>query len=189
LVKPEHRKLLEKLLGSEDGKPVKLKRKNALPESLRRDLAEDRLQAAKVEIAKHPAIALDLLAFQAASEFLGTEKLSDGPKVEFKLPKPGNEREPSVAERAFAAIEKSLPTGWLKAKNEAARFEAFCALPLESKLGLLAYCVSVTLQPKLAPDAEEERTAYDAALSKTGGRVADYWRPTKANFLGRVSRD
>ena len=73
LVKPEHRKLLAKLLKTDgsDGVPGKAKPKHALPESLRRDLAADRLQVAQVEIARHPAIALDLLAFQAASELLG----------------------------------------------------------------------------------------------------------------------
>ena len=36
---------------------------------VRRDLAAFRLQVAQVEIARHPAIALDLLAFQAASQW------------------------------------------------------------------------------------------------------------------------
>ena len=97
LVKPENKKLLAKLLGTDgsDGVPVKAKPKHALPESLRRDLAADRLQVAQVEIARHPAIALDLLAFQAASELLGKARVVDGPDVEFKLPKPGKEREAS----------------------------------------------------------------------------------------------
>jgi type IV secretion system protein VirD4 len=98
LVKPEQRKLLAKLLGEVDDKPVKAKPKHALPESLRRDLAEDRLQAAKVEIARHPDIALDLLAFQTASTLLGKQPICEGPNVEFKLPRPGKEREPAVAE-------------------------------------------------------------------------------------------
>ena len=67
LVKPEHRKQLAKLLGTDNGQPDRAKPKNPLSETLRRDLAADRLQVAQVEIAKHPAIALDLLAFQVAS--------------------------------------------------------------------------------------------------------------------------
>ncbi len=42
-----------------------------MPETLRRDLAAYRLQVAQVEIARHPAIAFDLLVFQAASGMLG----------------------------------------------------------------------------------------------------------------------
>jgi ParB family transcriptional regulator, chromosome partitioning protein len=191
LVKPEHRKLLAKLLGSDgsDVKPGKAKPKHAMPESLRRDLAADRLETAQVEIARHPAIALDLLVYQVASNLLGEYSLSDGPNVEFRLPKPGKEREPSVANRDLAAIEKALPTAWLKAKTEEARFEAFCSLPQQSKLQLLAYCVAQTLQPKFGPATSDEPTAYDAALAQTAGQVARYWRPTKTNFLGRITRD
>ncbi len=191
LVKPENKKLLAKLLRTEgsDGLQGKAKSKHALSESLRKDLAADRLQVAQVEIARHPAIALDVLTFQAASKLLGKARVVDGPDVEFKLPKPGKEREASAAERDLAAIGKALPTGWLKATSEAERFEAFRSLPEASKLELLAYCVALTLQPKLGPTQGDEATAYDAALSLTAASVAGYWRPTKGNFLGRVTRD
>ena len=184
LVKPENKKLLAKLLRTDggDGNAVKAKPKHALPESLRKDLAADRLQVAQVEIARHPAIALDLLAFQAASKLLGKQPVADGPDVEFKLPKPGKEREATAADRDLAAIGKALPTGWLKPTSEAERFEAFRSLPEAAKLELLAYCVALTLKPKLGPAEGEEATAYDAALSLTGSSVAGYWRPTKEQF-------
>ncbi len=69
LVKPEQRKQLAQLLKTEggDGEPEQAKPKHALSETLRRDLAAYRLQVAQVEIARHPVIALDLLAFQVAS--------------------------------------------------------------------------------------------------------------------------
>jgi ParB family chromosome partitioning protein len=191
LVKPENKKLLAKLLGtdSSDGKAVKAKPKHALPESLRKDLAIDRLQVAQVEIARNPVIALDLLAFQAASKLLGKHPFADGADVEFKLPKPGKERKASVAERDLASIGKALPIGWLKAASKAEQFEAFRTLPEASKLELLAYCVAQTLKPKFGPTEGEEATAYDAALSLTGSNVAGYWRPSKGNFLSRINRE
>ena len=66
LVRPEHRKQLAKLLGTDapDGEPVKAKQKGLMPETLRRDLAAERLQVAQVEIARNPMIALDLLVFR-----------------------------------------------------------------------------------------------------------------------------
>jgi ParB family chromosome partitioning protein len=95
LVRPEHRKQLAKLLTADggDGEPVKAKQKRQLPETLRRDLAAERLQVAQVEIARNPAIALDLLAFQVASQMLDERPCADGPDVEFNRPraKPGNE--------------------------------------------------------------------------------------------------
>jgi ParB family chromosome partitioning protein len=32
-------------------------------------------------------------------------------------------------------------------------------------------------------------TAYDIALMETDANVADYWRPSKANYLGRITRE
>jgi ParB family chromosome partitioning protein len=193
LVKPAHRKQLARLLGTEagDGLPDKAKPKNPLSESLRRDLAVYRLQVAQVEMAKHPAIALDLLVFQVASAALDLPATKDGADVEFKRPRmnPPVDMEATVAADALAAIAKSLPIEWLKPKSEAARFEAFRSLPDTAKLELLAYCVALTLKPKLAPAAGEEATAYDAALSLTSANVAAYWRPAKDSFLGRISRD
>ena len=191
LVKPEHRKQLAKLLqiDGRDHEPVQAQAKHAMPESLRRDLAADRLHVARLGIAKHPAIALDLLTFRAASVLLGNHRVSDGPDVEFKRPRPGQEREASPAERELSTIGQALPADWLKATPEAARFEAFRALPQAAKLDLLAYCVAVTLQPKLGPSDGEDATAYDASLGLTGARVADYWRPAKDHFLSRRSRD
>ena len=80
LVKPENRKLLAKLLRTDDrdGLPVRSKPKNAYAESLRKDLAAERLQVAQVEIAKHPTVALDLLTYQAACALLGKRPVPDG---------------------------------------------------------------------------------------------------------------
>ncbi len=190
-MKPEQRRQLAKLLGTDDGKPAKAKPKHALPETLRRDLAAYRLQAAQVEIANHPDIALDLLAFRAAAELLDKRSYRDGADVQFNVcrPKADDAKESSAAAKAFAALEKSFPTDWRKAKSEAARFEAFRSLPQAEKLKLLAYCLALTLQPKLAPAAGEEATAYDVALSLTKGNVAAYWRPAKDSFLSRITRD
>ena len=193
LVKPEQRKQLARLLQTDgsDGEPDRAKTKNPLSESLRRDLASYRLQVAQLEIARHPAIALDLLVFKVASTMLGEHPIPDGPDVLFKLPRvnAANGTEATASGDAFTAIAKSLPVDWLKPQTEAARFEAFRSLPDTVKLELLAYCVALTLKPKLAPADGDEATGYDAALALTEASVASYWRPAKDNFLGRISRD
>jgi ParB family chromosome partitioning protein len=191
LVRPEQRKQLAKLVGSDDGEPVKVKQKGLLPESLRRDLADSRSQIAQVKIARHPMIALDLLVFQAACSMLGGPSAGDGADVHFRCARMNavGEKETTAAGNDLAAIAKSLPVEWLKPKSEAARFEAFRLLPDTAKHDLLAYCVALTLKPKLAPAAGDDVTAFDAALSLTGANVAGYWRPTKGNYLGRITRD
>jgi ParB family chromosome partitioning protein len=190
LVKPEQRKLLAKLLGEEDDRHlVKPKTKNALPESLRQDLALDRLEVAQVAIAGNGEIALDLLTFRTASAILGKHAVLDGPNVEFHLPKPGKERELTTARRDLGVIGKALPTNWLNATTEAKQFEAFRRLSQEDRLRLLAYCTALTLKPKLGPSQGEEATAYDTALSLTATSVADFWRPATDNFLARINRN
>jgi ParB family chromosome partitioning protein len=148
------------------------------------------LQIAQVEIAKHPIIALDLLVFQAASTMLGSTAAGDGADVQFKRPRltPTSGTETTAAGDAFATIAKALCVDWLKPQSEADRFEAFRLLPEPAKLDLLAYCVASTLKPKLGAAVGDEVTAYDAVLAITEASVATYWRPTKDNFLGRVSR-
>lgn len=192
LVKPEHRKQLARLIGeSDEAAPEKAKPKNPMPESLRRDLAAYRLQVAQVELAKHPQIAFDLLLFQVTSAKLERPAASDGPDVAFRLPRlnPPGDFDSTASAEALAKITTSLPTEWLKGASESARFEAFRALPDSAKHELLAYCIALTLMPKLAPDTGEAVTGYDLALSLTSANVADYWRPTSDNFLSRITRN
>ena len=148
-------------------------RKTPCPESLRRDLAAYRLQVAQVEIARHPAIALDLLAFQAASEMLGKRpRLGRAGRGVQRPPQAGQASSEASAAAACPGSDRAShcrPTG-SRPTSEAARFEAFRSLPEAAKLELLAYCVALTLQPKLGPAEGDEATAYDAALSLTGGK-------------------
>jgi ParB family transcriptional regulator, chromosome partitioning protein len=193
LVKPEHRKVLARLLKGNDGQDesAQLKPKNPLSESLRRDLAVCRLQVAQVEIAKHPAIALDLLVFTVATNLLDKRAVTKGPGVVFNRPRlaPGETHCSTQAALANAAIHQSVSTDWMARATEAARFEAFRLLPQQAKLELLAYCVALTLQPTLAALEGNESIAYEAALALTEASVAAYWRPGKETFLGRISRD
>jgi ParB/RepB/Spo0J family partition protein len=128
---------------------------------------------------------------EGMSELLCKRPVLDGPDVKFirSRAKPGGELELTSAASTLTTIEQALPTDWLKATSEAARFEAFRSLPEATKLELLAYLVALSLKPNLAPAEPEDATAYDAALSLTAASVAEYWRPTKSNFLGRITRD
>lgn len=193
LVKSEHRKQLARLIGDEDDtRPKQAKSKHPLSTSLRHDLAAARLQAAQVEVAKHPAVAFDLLVFQVASTVLGyPASIEDGIDVRFLVPRQNraDDEESTMAGDAFTSIANALPVEWLQPTSEAARFEAFRSLSDMAKHELLAYCVGKTLKPKLAPTTGEDVAAYDMALSLTSGDVATYWRPTSENFLGRITRD
>jgi ParB family chromosome partitioning protein len=190
LVRPEHKKLVAAMLGGDAGKAAaaKARPKDRLPEALRRDLAGYRQQAAQAELAKHPEIAFDLLAFEVAQASFDKRFAAGQLDVELKaqLPKPGGTTGDGSP---LAGIAKALRLSWLKPRTQAGRFEAFRRLDYAEKLRLLAYCVATTLKPSLAPESTDEATACDVSLALTGADMADYWRPTGENFLGRVNRE
>lgn len=193
LVKPEHRKQLAGLMGEAgDASPMKVKPKHPLSVSLRRDLAAARLQVAQVELAKHPAIAVDLLMFQIAQSMLGDTHFGDDEAdVPFGRTRRSrlDDMESTIAGDAFASIADALPVEWLRLESEADRFEAFRSLSDTAKRELLAYCAALRLQLNLAPTAGENVTADEVALSLTSGDVAAFWRPTSENYLSRITRE
>jgi ParB family chromosome partitioning protein len=162
-----------------------------LSQSLIDDLKAYRLGVAQAEIAKHPAIAFDLLVFRAAKGVLELRSGYDGPNVAFNREFGGNASKDArdFIREQMEPIAKALPRKWLEEENEDEQFVAFQKLTVEQKHALLAYAVAATLRPKLAPEEDDSLTAYDIALSQTGANVADHWRPTKDNYLSRVTKD
>jgi ParB family chromosome partitioning protein len=163
-------------------------RPKGMPESLRRDLESYRLQAAQVEIARHRLVALDLLAFTAACSVLAGRP-STGPDVQFRgqYGTHAVQKEQTAAGEALKAIREGLPLAWLHQETEAEQFQAFLGLSDKDKLDLLAWCVATSLKPQLSTG--KEATACELALSLTDASMAAYWRPTRSNYLGRITRD
>jgi ParB family chromosome partitioning protein len=159
-----------------------------MAESLRRDLESYRLQAAQAEIARHRLVALDLLAFTAACSVLA-KRPSANLDVQFReqVPTPIVQNGPTTAGDALKAIRQGLPLAWLHQPTDAERFQAFIGLSDKQKLDVLAYCVAMSLKPQLSTG--REATAFELALSLTDASMAAYWRPTRSNYLGRISRD
>lgn len=193
LVRPEDKKRLSPEPDEDDDDQRPAKEKPLYTKALTDELETYRLQAAKVAIAGDRDIALDLLIFTAAHSEFATLTLWTGPEVFFKsnygsIParaRMSAEDRNTPASEAFDAIPATLSLEWAKADDEATRFEQFRALSLKEKLDILAYCTADTLRPTLGG----KPTAYEAALALTGVSVAAYWRPTKDNYLSRISKD
>ena len=189
LVRPEDRKAIAKSKSESGDREDAAEPEAKLSESLKRDLGVYRLAVAQAEIASHPAIAFDLLVFKVAKNALALWSAHDGPEVSFSRNYGGSA---SADACKFVAsqmqeVAQSLPMKWLEPEAEADQFLAFQGLPQPQKHALLAYCVGLTLRPKLG--AGEPLTAYDVALAQTGANVAEDWRPTKDNYLGRITKD
>ena len=57
---------------AEDGRCAGAQKPKGMPETLKRDLEAYRLQVAQAEIARHPAVAFDLLVFNVARSACST---------------------------------------------------------------------------------------------------------------------
>ena len=178
---------LKRLDEAGDGDAAEPKAKG-MPDTLKRDLEAYRLQAAQVEIARHRLLALDLLAFKAARSLVAMRPVEGGPDVQFArhAAAPSGQKEPTLAGEALQAIAERLPRGWLHQETEAEQFQAFLSLSDKDRLDFLAYGVAASLKPQLSTG--REATAYELALSLTDTEVARYWRPTRASYLGRITR-
>lgn len=179
----------------DDENPLRLtstsakKEKPEFSQSLLADLKAYRCQAAQAEIATHPEIAFDLLVFQIACGVLDHVSPYDGPDVHFRQshPRPSVEAK-NAATRKLDEIKEGLPVAWLETDDEAERFQAFRKLAGADKHRILAYCTALTLKPDFEVEGAEE-TAYSGSIDLTHGKVAAYWRPTKDNYLSRISKD
>jgi ParB family chromosome partitioning protein len=157
-----------------------------IPDSLRRALEACRLQVAQAALAANPALAFDWLAFTLACDAFG---LPGSTGLDIRLAGHAAKFEgagATAAASAMEAMEQGLPRHWLEAGDEAERFRRFRALPEAAKHAILAFCVATSLQPQLSTG--HENSAHEQALALTGVDVADYWRPTKEQYLKRLTR-
>jgi ParB family chromosome partitioning protein len=191
LVKKQDQK---KLTGTnaDDGDEPATVAKPKIPESLRRDLELYRLQAAQIEIAKHPEIAFDLAVFAIAHRVLDHMPVYSGPQISVSQTfAPASVKDTSpLAQMELKKIEESLPRAWLDHENEDEKFAAFCQLSRQDKLRLLAYSTAMSLKPQLnVPSDEPNYDFFEDALALTGGNVARYWRPTTESYLKRIKTE
>lgn len=186
LVKPQERRATTS--EGTDGSGVVKKEKPEFSQPLIADLMAYRTLAAQAEIALHPDVAFDLLVFHVACGVFDHISPFDGLDVSFRqsFPRPSVEKD-GLATQRLEGIREGLPLAWLDHDGEDQRFAAFRQLPDGDKRRILAYCTALTLKPALA--GTDEASAYEFALALTGGNVAEYWRPTKANYLSRITRD
>ena len=189
LARPED---LPQVAGDNDAPPRKIR--PALPSSLVRDLTAHRTAALRVALAGQPEIALDAVIYTLAlpvffppcraesclsirAEHSSLRKDADG--IEESEAMQRLEAEHDAWERKLPAADSFWP--WLQEQ------------PHAEKLALLAFCAAQSLQAvqqrldeqpsKLRPIAHA-----DALHTATGLDMADWWQPTRARYLGRVSK-
>jgi len=92
----------------------------------------------------------------------------------------------TAADRLLEAHRQALDIEWL-ALPPAEGFQALCALPLDAKQRLFAWCVAACLNGQLTVN-RPANPVLEAVGERLAIPVADYWRPTAANYWGRVKK-
>jgi ParB family chromosome partitioning protein len=163
-----------------------------LSEKLVAELTAYRTSALRNELAQHPATALIALVHSLA---LATfYKAREGSCLEI-VPKsawlsghaPGIDESPAeqqIAER-HAAWAKRLP------REPEALWTFIHGLSEDERSGLLAHCVSLTVNAVRAPRQCADESEVNATLlaREVGLDMTAYWQPTATSYFGRVSKE
>jgi ParB family chromosome partitioning protein len=163
-----------------------------LSEKLVAELTAYRTSALRNELAQHPATALIALVHTLAlATFF---ERSEGSCLEI-TPKsawlsghaPGIDE--SVAEKQIAERH----TAWAKRlpQKPEALWTFIHGLSEDERSGLLAHCVSLTVNAIRAPrQSTDESEAHAAVLAREVGLdMTAYWQPTATSYFGRVSKE
>lgn len=183
-VKAADKKSLNNLNPKKKGKSEPQK-SEGMSQALIDSLKDYRLEVAQLAIMRNPDIAYDLMVFNAALAYHHKSTYT-GPDIHFSehYPRSLEEQADSKATNEMEAIGKALNDSWMKHKNEAQMFDAFRQLTPREKQEILAFCIARTLRAQLY----RADSAFELALASTGIDVADYWRPTQENYLGRIGK-
>jgi ParB family chromosome partitioning protein len=168
----------------------KLRKECGFSQLLVDDLKAHRLQITRAHMAGNFEVAFDLALYWLAVDLLelfSSRTRSLDLKATEATPRSSlNDLAGTVADELLEAHRKTLPTGWLRLPP-AEGFAALAALSPEEKQRLFAWCIAACLKPQLAI---EDRA--DPVIECAGRRLAvgfeDYWRPTAANYWGRVKK-
>ncbi len=153
------------------------------------DLKAHRLQITKAHLAADFGVAFDLALYSMCADLLShgyRPRTLDLKAIETRPRSSLNDLANTPADRLLEAQRSALDTGWL-ALPPVQGFAALSALPPKAKQRLFAWCIAASLNGQLAV---EDRP--DLVLESAGQRLAvpfaDYWRPTAANYWGRVKK-
>jgi ParB family transcriptional regulator, chromosome partitioning protein len=154
------------------------------------DLKAHRHQITRAYLAGNFKVAFDLALYALCSNLFRRIGYHSNPldlrAVEAAPRSSLNDLSGTPADRLIEAQGAVLDLDWLELPPAEA-FTALTALPPEAKQRLFAWCIASTLKPQLSI---EDRA--DPAIESAGYRLAipfaDLWRPTVANYWGRVKK-
>ena len=160
-------------------------------QALTDSLTTDRTAIAKLHLAKNPAVAFDVLVFTLCMDELTNTYHKKALSLRSEETCGGDGRDQEIEQRAYQEmfeLRSQLPLDWMKVDDDVQRFENFCALANADKHRLMAFCTAIRLQGSLNSEKGTGTPLMERILHKLDISWPDYWRPTAANFLGRIKK-
>ena len=152
------------------------------------ELAMQRRDILAASILANPALALDYALFAMIDGNRGYDRYGTTMKASRPQdPVIGGDMEPTQARIAIEQAREALDSSWTEVGDVVARFEAFRSLDDEAKAAWLALMVAGSLEAK--PEYSATTNPLHARLASIlEVDVAQWWRPTSANFFDRVAK-
>ncbi len=175
----------------EGDEPVAKRKAAGLSQRLVDELAIQRRDILAVHVAADTALALDLAIFLMIDHEAGYSGERRGSSLIASPPASpvfGFESPDAAATRAREQAAQALDRSWTEGKTQAARFDAFRALPEDVRAAWLGHAVARTLEASLNLPGERACAFHDHLGRLLGIDVARWWRPAGANYFDRVPK-
>ena len=158
------------------------------------ELATQRRQILVAHLASDPAVALDLTIFLMAQDVVfSTSYIRDHSTLKAgtaQMPILTFRDEGSMASQTIEDQRQQLDTSWAGHTTMSERFDAFRALDDQARGAWVAFAIAQTLEATLnVADGGRANGFHDHLGRLLDIQVANWWRPTAANFFSRVKKD
>lgn len=167
------------------------KRRAALSKRLVDELAMQRRDVLALHVASDPGLSLDIMVFTLADADTHDWRSRAATTLRGGVPAGpivGFEAKDAPASASLADLRSGLDESWRSGEDASSRFKMFRALADESRAAWLGFVVARTLEASLNMAGERQITFQDHLGSTIGIDMAQWWRPTAANYFDRVSK-
>jgi ParB family chromosome partitioning protein len=154
------------------------------------DLKAHRHQITRAYLAGNFEVAFDLALYALGTDLFDRFRYHGNPlelRATEAAPRSSlNDLSGTPADRLIEGQGTALALDWIKLPP-AEGFAALSALPADAKQRLFAWCIASSLKPQLAIEDRAD-TVLEVAGHRLAIPLADLWRPTAANYWGRVKK-
>ena len=167
------------------------RRRAALSKRLVDELAMQRRDVLALHVASDPGLSLDIMVFTLADADTHDWRSRAATTLRGGVPAGpivGFEAKDAPASASLADLRSGLDESWRSGEDASSRFKMFRALADESRAAWLGFVVARTLEASLNMAGERQISFQDHLGSTIGIDIAQWWRPTAANYFDRVSK-